>query len=100
MPNPPLPSNIGKRGTLRSYSLHFRILDEVAHIQSTDLNKAIYLQQIQFEDKGNIELRLGYYIIGRKPKMKGKWTWGQYATMMPVKDLKAIIRKATEKGWI
>jgi hypothetical protein len=27
----------------------------------------------------NEMFRFGYYIIGKKPKMKGKWVWGQAA---------------------
>jgi hypothetical protein len=28
----------------------------------------------KFEDK-RIEVRLGYYIIGKKPKLRGRWVW-------------------------
>jgi len=98
MSYPTLPSNIGKRKTITD-GQSFTVLDEVTQIQSTAPNKVIYLQKLQFKD-GQIELRLAYYIIGKKPKMAGKWVWGQYATMIPVKDFRAILRKASEKGWI
>jgi len=42
-------------------------------------------------------VRLGYYIIGKKPKMKGPWVWGQYATLMPMRDFRDLIRMAEEK---
>lgn len=61
--------------------------------------KVIYLQRIEF-DNGRIEARLAYYIIGKKPHMRGKWVWGQYATFLEVPDLKAIVRQAKKKGWI
>jgi hypothetical protein len=96
-----LPSNIGKRKTITDITgekQYFTVLDEVTQVQSTAPDKVIYLQQLQFEDR-HIELRLAYYIIGKKPKMAGKWVWGQYATMIPVKDFQAIINKANEKGW-
>jgi hypothetical protein len=98
MPYPPLPSNIEKIGTINGKP-SFTVLDEVTQVQSSAPDKAIYLQQLQFED-GHIELRLAYYIIGKKPKMAGKWAWGQFTTMIPTKDFQAIIRKASKKGWI
>jgi len=100
---PPIPSKIGKKGALIDIDgnkQHFIILDEVTHVQSTYPGKVICLQRLRFESDCHIELRLAYYIIGKKPKMAGKWVWGQYATMMPVEDFQTIISKATEKGWI
>jgi len=100
---PPIPSGIGKKRTITDIDgnkQHFVILDEVTHVQSTNPGKVICLQRIQFESDGRIEFRLAYYIIGKKPKMAGKWVWGQYATMMPAKDFQAIIAQATKKGWI
>jgi hypothetical protein len=78
----------------------FTVLDEVVQIQSTNPDKAIYLQRLQFQDDGRIELRLAYYIIGKERRMAGKWVWGQFATMMPEEDSRVIVRKATEKGWL
>ena len=56
------------------------------------------MQKIQFDDRKS-ELRLGYEIIGKKPKMLGKWVWGQYATFMPVDDFLKIVVKAQAKDW-
>jgi hypothetical protein len=98
---PPLPSNIGKKRTIvdiTGVKQYFTVLDEVIQAQSTAPNKVIYLQKLQFED-GHIELRLAYYILGEKPKMAGKWVWGQYATMIPAKDFQTIINKASKNGW-
>jgi hypothetical protein len=103
MPQLPLPSNIGKRRTLTDIDgtkQHFTVLAEVTQVQSDYPDKAIYLQHIRFEKDGRLELRLGYYIIGKKPKMAGKWVWGQYATMMPQEDFQAIIEKAEKEGWL
>lgn len=103
MSNPPLPPNIGKKRTIKDISgneQRFTVLDEVTQVQSTYHDKVIYLQRIQFENDGRIELRLAYYIIGKKPKMAGKWVWGQFATMIPAKDFQSIIHKAMKKGWI
>ena len=62
--------------------------------------KLIYLQQLKFESDGRTELRLGYYIIGKKPAMRGRWVWGQFATMMPVADFRQIVKIAKRKGWL
>ncbi|MBE7550834.1 MAG: hypothetical protein HS126_07130 [Anaerolineales bacterium] len=100
---PSLPSGIGKRGTITDINgnkRRFSIIDEIIQVQSTNPEKAVYLQQIQFEQDKRIELRLGYYIIGKKSGRAGKWVWGQYATMLPVEDFRKIISKAIEKGWI
>jgi len=103
MSHPPLPRNIGKRRTITDIDgnkQHFTVLDEITRVQSTYPDKVIYLQRLQWENDGRIELRLAYYIIGKKPKMEGRWVWGQFATMIPVEDFQAIIREATRKGWI
>ena len=100
---PPLPVTKGRRGTnidpVTKDKIHFRILDEVVHIQSDCPTKAIYLQKVEFEEDKRVELRLGYYIIGKKPGMLGKWVWGQYATFMPVGDFAEVVKKAEAKGW-
>jgi hypothetical protein len=35
-----------------------------------------------------------------KPRMAGKWTWGQYATLIPARDFKALITRARQREWI
>jgi hypothetical protein len=47
-----------------------------------------------------VEVRLGYYIIGKLPKMHGKWVWGQFATFLPLGDFRKLIGLAEKKGWI
>ena len=98
---PHLPPRIGKRGTGRKplgTKFYWRVVDEIRRIQS-NAPCTLCLEKIQFEDDGRIEIRLGYYVIGEKPRMKGKWVWGQYATMMPTKDFKALIDEAQNRGW-
>jgi hypothetical protein len=102
MSRPPLPCNIGKRRVITDIDgneHHFVVLDELTRIQSGYPGKAIYLQRFQWDD-GRIELRLGYYIIGKKGRTAGKWVWGQFATMIPAEDFKVIIREAEDRGWI
>ena len=78
---------------------HFAITDQITKLQSDNGRKLICLQRVEFED-GRKELRLAYYIIGKKPRMRNKWVWGQYATFMPPRDFRVIVRQAQKKGWI
>lgn len=68
--------------------------------QSTYREKAFVLQRIRFEDNGTVELRLGYFIIGKKPRRKGQWVWGQYCPLIPEKDFKKLIMEAQKRGWL
>jgi hypothetical protein len=70
MSRPDLPNNIGKRranSDIDGNKHHFVVLGEIIRIQSDYPGKAIYLQRFQWDD-GRIELRLGYYVIGKKGK--------------------------------
>jgi hypothetical protein len=102
MQAPELPSNVNKTGTMvmppDKVRRRFKIKDEIRSYQSDNRNKIIVLQRIEFEN-GREEIRLGYYIIGKKPRMKGRWVWGQYATMMPLRDFRELIRRAEGQGW-
>jgi len=102
MSYPPPPSNIGKKCKVKTPDgkkfLH-TIVDEIHIHQAGSKTKLIYLQLIKLHG-GHEELRLGYYIIGIKPAMRGRWVWGQYATFLPVRDFKRIISKAKRKGWM
>jgi hypothetical protein len=99
---PPAPRSIGKRRSAKmpdGRRFRFTIADEFYVQQSGRPGKLIYLQRINFDD-GRRQLRLGYYIIGRKKGMRGRWVWGQYATFLPVRDFKRIIQRARKKGWL
>ncbi len=102
MDYPALPSNINKRGSLAhppdGHKTPFTITDEIQRIQTGFPQKVICLQRIRF-DYGAEEIRLAYYIIGKKPKRLGSWVWGQYAALMPLEDFKWIVREAEKKGW-
>lgn len=49
---------------------------------------------------GEIEYRIGYYMIGKNGNKKGKWTWGQYCPMIPQEDFWKLITKAKDEGTI
>ena len=102
LPEPP--STIGKRGKLVDINRQpkkFTIADEIVFSCSNDPNKMVYLQRLCFDQPEKLdEYRLGYYVIGKKEgHTKGKWVWGQYATMLPEKDWAVLIQKIGEKGW-
>ncbi len=75
----------------------FKIGKYVTLRQSNYPGKIFVLQEILFGDEKK-EIRIGYYIIGKKPRSKGKWVWGQYCPFFPRKDLKELIKKAKGKG--
>jgi hypothetical protein len=79
--------------------LGFEVTGEIKRPQSNLPTKLICLQRIRF-DGGRMELRLGYYIIGKRPSMRGRWVWGQYAALMPIADFKAIVNQAKKLKWI
>ncbi|MFZ0885001.1 MAG: hypothetical protein WAN14_16490 [Candidatus Acidiferrales bacterium] len=100
---PPAPSNIGNRRAAKTPSgklFFYAIEDEIYIPQSGKPHKLIYLQRLVFETDGRVELRLGYYVIGKKPAMRGRWVWGQFATMIPLGDFRSVIHRAERKGWL
>jgi hypothetical protein len=103
MKYPPPPSTIGKRGSLLDRSGKrrcFTVTNEIRRVVPPHvLDFAIYLQRIEFDD-GPIQARLGYYIIAKKGSVRGKWVWGQYAPLLSMRDLKAVMKQAKKKGWI
>jgi hypothetical protein len=79
--------------------IKFTIVDEIRRPQTGVPSKIICLEKVLFDD-GREEVRLGYYIIGKLPRMKGKWVWGQFATLLPLRDFRYLIRRARISGWI
>jgi hypothetical protein len=100
---PGLPSRIGKT-TQRKYMdgspMSFTVLDEIVHVPASNQKKAIYLQMLKFADDGRTEMRLCYYVLGHRGRIKGKWAFGQFAPMIRKEDFDKIISKAREKGWV
>jgi hypothetical protein len=55
------------------------------------------ISNIYSAKKGNIEYRIGYYIVGKNGNKKGKWTWGQYCPMIPKEDYQKLMKKAGQE---
>lgn len=79
-----------------------RALGNVVFQQASESPEKVFvLQEVESnsaKEKGQKSLRIGYYIIGKKEKMRGKWVWGQYAPFITDKDLKILIEKAEKEG--
>ena len=78
--------------------IKYTVIDEVRTFQDSSHNKLLILQLMQLDD-GKREVRVGYYIIGKLPKMRGKWVWGQYAAFIPLPVFRRLINMATRRGW-
>lgn len=50
--------------------------------------------------RGDIEYRIGYYIVGKIGRAKGKWVWGQFCPLIPAEDLKKLLEKAKKERTI
>ena len=83
-------------GTVRWY----QIADEITKFQTSNNQKYFCLQKLKYDDSDDEEIRFGYYIIGKKERMRGKWVWGQYCPLLPKADFEEMIKLAIEKGWI
>ena len=65
------------------------------------LKKVKYTGKLAYEKtwkRGEQEYRIGYFIVGRNGRAKGKWVWGQFCPLIPHGDLLRLLEKArTEK---
>jgi hypothetical protein len=100
--NPPLPTRKGKtskRKDIDGNPMNYTIIDEDIFESPLNKRKAFCLHHIRFDD-GRETFRIGYYMIAQRPRMKGKWAWGQYAPMMNKQEMQLIFERAIKKGWI
>ncbi|MGA2059881.1 MAG: hypothetical protein ABSG67_05325 [Thermoguttaceae bacterium] len=99
---PPIPDNIGKLRQIKTIDgriQHIKIEGEIIRPQNNCDNKIIVLQKIRFVEEERIEFRFAYYMIGVKPRARGKWIWGQFCLMIPKDDLKVLLREAKKRKW-
>jgi len=93
---------INKKGGITDINgkrINFEVKKQVTLKQSNYPKKIFVLQELQFEN-GKKEIRIGYYIVGKRGRAKGKWTWGQFCPFFPKKDLVKLIKKAKSSGII
>ncbi len=99
---PQFPCNIGKTKSIPTIDgrvRHLKIEDEIIRLQSNSNKKIIVFQKMRFLEEDRIEFRFGYYMIGFKPKRRGKWVWGQFCLLIPQEDLMALMQEAKKRKW-
>ena len=99
---PELPTTVGKTADLAfpdGSTIQWEVVDEIR--KHDDAEKVLLLQRLRAKATQNQYMfRFCYYIIGKKPKMKDRWTWGQFAPFISAEDFSAIIAEAQKKKWI
>jgi hypothetical protein len=97
------PNNVGKERKLTSIDgkkSTFTVVCEIIRPQGPSPHKKlIYLQKLKHSD-GRPEYRFAYYMRGVKGRTKGRWVFGQYALMIPSRDLSWLLKTARKKGWV
>jgi hypothetical protein len=97
-----LPTRLGKttrRRTIHGTPMVYTVVDEDVFVAPSNKNKAFCLHKLRHQD-GRESFRIAYYMIAQKPRMKGKWAYGQSAPMMTQEEMSMIFKKARAKGWI
>lgn len=87
------------RKTIDGKPMIYEVVDEDIFLAPSNNRKAFCLHKLRFED-GREQFRIAYYIIAEKPRMRGKWAYGQFAPMMTKEEMQMIFEKARAKGWI
>jgi hypothetical protein len=79
-------------------------IDECVRLQeSGHKNKYFVLERIRFDNFPGYPktlFRIGYFMLGKKRRMRNKWVWGQYAPLFKKRDLQRLISKAQQEGII
>lgn len=99
---PELPSRLGKTSHIKDIDGNpqpYTVVDEEKFIALSNKEKAFYLQKLRF-DSGKEVFRICYYMIAHKPRMRGKWAFGQFAPMISKEDMRVIFQKLKDKGWV
>ncbi len=86
----------GKITSIDGEKINFEIKKQIILKQTNYPKKIFVLQDLQFEN-GIKEIRIGYYIIGKRGRAKGRWTWGQFCPLFPKKDLIKLIKMAKKE---
>ncbi len=101
---PPRPNNIGKRGSIIGINgdkRFFKIEDEIVRRERTSTGenpKLIYFQRLRFDGQRRRFYRFTYYMLGVKPRVRGRWVFGQYSLVIPTRQLRAFLDAAKARG--
>jgi len=96
----------------RNATVHFEVQSITKMQQANNPEKYFVIERIkrkkvkgelahpEYVKEEGVEYRIGYYIVGKNGRMKGRWTWGQFTPMIPVEDFWNLINKAKKEGTI
>ena len=84
------------KGMSKKEKFPYKISKVVWGQQSNAPDKVILIEELLWGD-GRKELRFCYRTQTHE---KGLWWWGQFALMVPVKDIEELLQLAKEKGLI
>ena len=103
-------NNIIKAKDIGRKGIHFWVREAWTFMPQSNLDEKVFvverLRKENYEGKlareklwkkGEIEYRIGYYIVGKIGRAKGKWVWGQFCPMIHAKDLKRLLAKAKKE---
>ena len=99
--------DIGRKGS------HFLVREAWTFLTQSNLSEKVFvIERLRKEstegelayqnswNKGDIEYRIGYFIVGKIDRTKGKWIWGQFCPLIPQQDLVSLLDKARKEGTI
>jgi hypothetical protein len=98
----PLPTRLHKTTVTKAIDgtpLVYTVIDEEMVPALSNSKKVFALHYVRLGD-GREEIRIGYYMIAHKKRMRGKWAWGQFAPFMTKEEMALIFSRAKAKGWI
>jgi hypothetical protein len=84
---------------------HYFLTEAATYLIQHNNNEKVFVlerlkwvgQSSKFDSKSRlnkIEFRIGYFVIGKIGKSKGKRIWGQFSPLLPKKDFNQLINKA------
>ena len=74
--------------------------EKVFVFERLKFHKSDVNENLGSKKEGDIEYRIGYYIVGKINNRKDKWTWGQFCPVIPLEDFNRLIDLAKKKGVI
>jgi hypothetical protein len=99
--------DIGRKGRF------YFVKEAITLMMQSNLNKKIFVIERLRKEKtegiithkssnkiGDVEYRIGYYIVGKIGRANNKWIWGQFCPLIPKRDFDKLINKAKKEGTI
>jgi hypothetical protein len=99
LPDLKLKKDVGPHLDINGNQHHWEIAKCALKPQSDYPEKIFSIQLMKESSSGKKEVRIGYYIVGKKDKYKNKWAWGQFCPFIPQKDLKEICELLKEENF-